>query len=54
MNRMLMTALFAAAVLLIKAPLPSAAAMELSSPALKNGGAIPSQYAPGLMPFSRQ
>ena len=45
MNRMLMTALFAAAVLLIKAPLPSAAAMELSSPALKNGGAIPSQYA---------
>ncbi|MGA2937802.1 MAG: YbhB/YbcL family Raf kinase inhibitor-like protein [Syntrophobacteraceae bacterium] len=45
MNRMLTIALLAAAVLLIRAPSPSAAAMELLSPALKNRGAIPTHYA---------
>jgi Raf kinase inhibitor-like YbhB/YbcL family protein len=44
MNRILAIALFAA-VLLISAPSPSAGAMQLLSPAFKDRGAIPNQYA---------
>ena len=45
MNRMLTIALFAATVLLITDPSPSAAAMQLLSPAFMDRGAIPNQYA---------
>jgi Raf kinase inhibitor-like YbhB/YbcL family protein len=45
MNRMLTIALLAATVLLITDPGPSAAAMQLSSPAFKDRGAIPNHYA---------
>ncbi|MGA2404789.1 MAG: YbhB/YbcL family Raf kinase inhibitor-like protein [Syntrophobacteraceae bacterium] len=45
MNKMLVIALFAATVLLIKGPSPAEAAMQVSSTAFKDGGVIPSQYA---------
>ena len=45
MNRILTIALFAATVLLITAPLPSAPAMQLLSPAFEDRGAIPNNYA---------
>ncbi|HYA40776.1 MAG TPA: YbhB/YbcL family Raf kinase inhibitor-like protein [Syntrophobacteraceae bacterium] len=45
MNGMLAFAFFTAAVLLMAIPMQAEAAMELSSPAFKDEGAIPSLYA---------